>query len=91
METKQIKVTKTIVYDVDSIRSKIALGKPAGYVVSFDEVVKRLTDYMIEDAQQTKTRLLKDRGFYEMHDDNGKRIMPRQDLTQYQKRGIIDT
>ena len=44
--------------------------------VSFDEVVEHLTDYMIEDVKQTNdsrpTRFLEDRGFYEMHDDNGK-------------------
>ena len=94
-ETKQIKVTKTIVYDVDSIKWKIQWGKPAGYIVSFDEVVEHLTDYMIEDVKQTNdtrpTRLLKDRGFYEMHDDNGKRIPKRQDLTYNAVRGIIDT
>ena len=81
METKQIKVTKTVVYDVDSIKWKIQWGKPAGYIVSFDEVVKHLTDYMIEDVKQTNdsrpTRFLEDRGFYELHDDNGKRIPKR--------------
>ena len=41
-ETKQIKVTKTVVYDVDSIKWKIQWGKPAGYIVSFDEVVEHL-------------------------------------------------
>ena len=67
METKQIKVTKTVVYDVDSIKWKIQWGKPAGY--------------MIKDVKLTNdgkpTRFLEDRGFYEMHDDNGKRIPKR--------------
>ena len=85
MESKQIKVTKTVVYDVDSIKWKIGWGKPAGYVVSFDEVVEHLTDYMTEDVKQTNderpTRFLKDWCFYEMHDDNGKRIPKRYDLT----------
>ena len=80
-ETKQIKVTKTIVYDVDSIRWKMQWGMPAGYVVSFDEVVEHLTDYMIEDVKRTNdgrpTRFLEDRGFYEMFDDNGNRIPKR--------------
>ena len=81
METKQIKVTKTVVYDVDTLRWQIQWGKPAGYIVSFDEVVEHLTDYMIEDCkitnEQRPTRFLEDRGFYEMHDDNGKRIPKR--------------
>ena len=85
MESKQIKVTKTIVYDVDSIKWKIGWGKPAGYIVSFDEVVEHLTNYMIEDCKQTNegrpTRFLKDRGYYELHDDEGRRIPKRQDLT----------
>ena len=80
-ETKQIKVTKTIVYDVDSIKRKIQWGKPSGYIVSLDEVVEHLTDYMIEDVKQTNdsrpTRFLKDRGFYEMFDDEGRRIPKR--------------
>jgi len=80
-ETKQIKVTKTVVYDVDSIRWKMQWGKPAGYIVSFDEVVEHLTDYMIEDVKRTNdgrpTRFLEDRGFYEMFDDNGNRIPKR--------------
>ena len=81
MESKQIKVTKTVVYDVDSLRWKIAWGKPAGYIVSFDEVVEHLTNYMIEDCKQTNegrpTRFLKDRGYYELHDDEGRRIPKR--------------
>ena len=81
METKQIKVTKTVVYDVDSIRWKIQWGKPFGYIVSFNEVVEYLTDMVIEDVKQTNeqrpTRFLEDRGFYELHDDNGKRIPKR--------------
>ncbi len=88
-ETKQIKVTKTVVYDVDSIKWKIQWGKPAGYIVSFDEVVEHLTDYMIEDVKRTNdgrpTRFLEDRGFYELHDDEGRRIPKRQDLTRVQQ------
>ena len=80
-ETKQIKVTKTVVYDVDSIRWQMQWGKPAGYIISFDEVVEHLTNLCIEDVKQTNeqrpTRFLKDRGFYEMFDDNGKRIPKR--------------
>ena len=52
-ETKQIKITKTVVYDVDSIRWKMQWGMPAGYIISFDEVVEHLTDYMIEDVKRT--------------------------------------
>jgi len=81
MESKQIKVTKTVVYDVDSIRWQMQWGKPAGYIISFDEVVEHLTNLCIEDVKQTNeqrpTRFLKDRGFYEMFDDNGKRIPKR--------------
>ena len=80
-ETKQIKVTKTVVYDVDSIRWQMQWGKPAGYIISFDEVVEHLTNLCIEDVKQTNeqrpTRFLKDRGFYEMFDDEGKRIPER--------------
>ena len=53
-ETKQIKVTKTVVYDVDSIRWKIQWGKPSGYIVSFDEVVEYLTDMVIADCKDTE-------------------------------------
>ena len=80
-KTKQIKVTKTVVYDVDSIKWKMQWGKPSGYIVSLDEVVEHLNDYMIEDVKRTNdgrpTRFLEDRGFYEMFDDNGKRIPKR--------------
>ena len=85
MESKQIKVTKTVVYDVDSIRWQMQWGKPAGYIISFDEVVEHLTNLCIEDVKQTNeqrpTRFLKDRGYYELHDDEGRRIPKRQDLT----------
>jgi len=80
-ETKQIKVTKTVVYDVDSIRWQMQWGKPAGYIISFDEVVEHLTNLCIEDVKQTNeqrpTRFLKDRGYYELHDDEGRRIPKR--------------
>ena len=81
MESKQIKVTKTVVYDVDSIRWQMQWGKPAGYIISFDEVVEHLTNLCIEDVKQTNeqrpTRFLKDRGYYELHDDEGRRIPKR--------------
>ena len=81
-ETKQIKVTKTIVYDVDSIRWKIQWGKPAGYIVSFDEVVEHLTDMVIADCRDTEsqgtTRNVKDNvGYYDLYDDEGNRIPKR--------------
>ena len=80
-ETKQIKVTKTVVYDVDTLRWQMQWGKPAGYIISFDEVVEHLTNYMIEDVKQTNeqrpTRFLENRGFYEMFDDEGRRIPKR--------------
>ena len=55
-KTKQIKVTKTVVYDVDSIRWKIQWGKPSGYIVSFDEVVEYLTDMVIADCKETESQ-----------------------------------
>ena len=81
-ETKQIKVTKTVVYDVDSIRWKIQWGKPSGYIVSFDEVVEYLTDMVIADCKDTEsqgtTRNVKDNiGYYDLYDDEGKRIPKR--------------
>jgi len=43
--------------------------------------VEHLTDYMIEDVKRTNdgrpTRFLEDRGFYELHDDEGRRIPKR--------------
>ena len=80
--TKQIKVTKTVVYDVDSIRYKIKWGKPFGYIVSFDEVVEYLTDIVIADCKETEgqgtTRNVKDNvGYYDLYDDEGNRIPKR--------------